>query len=246
LTNVRQSLPQLYSTIRYLAGLFYLFAAFGVIFPLALSFITELYIHIPVFTFLLSTASNESDNHLTPPAKPSISPTIFLLQSWTLGLLYLRLVLRLSLNYPSPTSRSAMAIRAITRRGYYHPDVKLATRAVIIPLTLSCIVLLVAPMVYAKFIITLTGTQDPNMKTRLHRFAYPGLLGVGLVAYSMILMKRKVDSWRVRIRDEVYLVGERLHNYVEKTERKFENDLNKDQKKSRERMTAIMTTADTE
>ena len=224
LSDFRHALHRFWPQVKYVAGIVYLTFSFGIFFPLILSLVAELYIHIPLFTLLLSSEGRISEDSANiDPSATSFSrfpPTIFLLQTWTLGLLYLRLAFRIALNYPCQHTRLAAAIRTVFRGGYTKPDVRLASRAIIVPLTGLCIVLLGAPILYARAIILLTRTTDAETTMRMYRMGYPGLMFIAVTAYMMVTMKRKLEVWRVKIRDEVYLVGERLHNYVDKKERK--------------------------
>ena len=49
----------------------------------------------------------------------------------------------------------------------------------------------------------------------LYRLAYPGALGLAVAWFAVLMTQNQVASWRVKIRDEVYLIGERLHNFHE-------------------------------
>lgn len=223
LSDFRSALPRLWSTLKQIAGLVYLFAAFGLVFPFTLSLIAELYVHIPILTYLMSGENMSADQSRTDSPNASLSrwpPTVFFLQTWTLGLLYLRLAFRIALNYPCPHTRLSTAIRAIFRNGYLRPDVRLASRAIILPLTGLCIVLLGAPVLYARAMIILMRVTDPDLAMRVYRMAFPGLMWLAFTACVMMSMKRRLEIWRVKIKDEVYLVGERLHNYVDKKERR--------------------------
>ena len=223
LSDFRRTLPRLWSTLKYVLGMVYLSTAFGLVFPFALSLIAELYVHIPIFTFLVSSENRSVEQNRNDSPDPSFSrwpPTIFLLQTWTLGMLYLRLACRIALNYPCPHTRLSTAIRAVFRDGYLYPDVRLASRAIILPLTSVCIILLAGPVLYARAMIILMRVTDKEMAMRVYRMAFPGLLWLAFTAYMMMSMKRRLESWRVKIKDEVYLVGEKLHNYVDKKERR--------------------------
>lgn len=232
-----QALPQVWQVLQYVAGMLYLALAFGIVFPFTLSLITELYIHVPIFTFLvdrekLIATSGSSDAQILSAATtltesasvsvqtrsmPPIPPTVFILQTWTLGLLYLRLVLQVAMNYPCRHTRMSTAIQMITLDSIWRPKVWLATRAVLIPLTILCITLLVVPLGYARLVITLGRVSEPEDMTRIYRFAYPGLLGLVAMALAMWNMMNRLATWRSVVRDEVYLVGERLHNYASLT-----------------------------
>ena len=211
-------LSRVYKSMKYGLGLLYLAITFGVVFPVTLSLLTELYFHIPLFTFLV-TADAEPTAGIPAPtfstSKRKLGPTVFILQTWTLGLLYLRLVLRIATSYPSPDTRLAVAIRSITRNGLWNPDVKLASRAVVVPLTFACIVLLGFPMGCAKSAVLVLGIKDGRKQLRAFRYAYPAVLAIAIAMYTLLVVKKRLDIWRLKIRDEVYLVGERLHNFVE-------------------------------
>jgi len=237
LPNPVHALSHAWNTLKYAMGIAYLAVTFGLIFPFTLSLITELYIHVPLFAFFIdrekfiASAPDSADAQivsaattLTESASASVGvkgnlsvlfpPTIFVLQTWTLGLLYLRLVLRIAMNYPCPHSRMSTAIQLIVRDGFWRPNIWLATRAVVIPLTLLCAVLLIAPLGYAQFLVKLGGLTEAEEITRAYRFAYPGLLGLVVVALGVWNLKQRLAAWRTMVRDEVYLVGERLHNYA--------------------------------
>ena len=223
LSDFRQTLHRLWSTLKYISGILYLSTAFGLVFPFALSLIAELYVHIPIFTLLVTSEDRSVEQNRTDSSDASFPrwpPTIFLLQTWTLGLLYLRLACRIALNYPCPHTRLSAAIRAVFRDGYLHPDIRLASRAIILPLTGLCIVLLGTPVLYARAILILTRVTDAEEAMRVYRMAFPGLLWLAFTAYMMLSMKRRLELWRGKIKDEVYLVGEKLHNYVDKKERR--------------------------
>lgn len=181
--------------------------------PFVLAMITELYIHIPLFTYLQLGQEKLADATLTQQPVA----TIFVLQSWTIGLLYLRLLLRLFTHHVAPDSQVATALRAITRDGYLNPDVRLASRAFVLPVTVLCVVLLAFPLGYAKATILLLGVQDQESQMRLYRLAYPSFLGLILTYAAILALQRQLATWRVKIRDEVYLIGERLHNFQEPT-----------------------------
>lgn len=206
----------IYPTAKYLLGLLYLGAATCIL-PVIFSLLAELYIHVPVYEYL----SSPSDSQGLPESDASyfmtLPPTIFLLQTWTVGLVLVRLMLREGLGNPE-TSRPARAIKAIVRRGYLDPDVPLATRALLIPAILLASSLWLAPLVLGRilnFILDVRGARD---RATVYRYSYPVLAGMVVSTYLILAMKRRIGVWRSKIRDEVYLIGERLHNYQETRE----------------------------
>lgn len=49
-----------------------------------------------------------------------------------------------------------------------------------------------------------------------YRYAYPAFAAVGLGLLGVVEVRSAVRVWRGKIRDEVYLIGERLHNFGER------------------------------
>ncbi|KIW59480.1 hypothetical protein PV05_03927 [Exophiala xenobiotica] len=209
----QSSWSQVIGTAKYVLGLVYLLSFTALVLPFVLSLILELYIHIPLVTYMAWHRKGSS-----PGDAATINhhiATIFILQSWVIGLLYSRLLYRQFLLHMGPGSRISTTLYAITRNGVLKPDVRLASRAFVLPVTVVCLALLGGPLFYAKAIIMIAGIQDQEVKIRLYRFAYPSALGLLVTWLGMLGVKQQVASWRARIRDEVYLIGERLHNFSE-------------------------------
>jgi len=212
--DTRQILPNLKSGVLRLLGLMYISTTFGIVLPFIFSVISELYFLMPLYTYL--TSNSRSDTPEDANGSSSRLPTtIHILQTWTLGLLYLRLALRFVTGYANGQTRAATAIRAILRNGILHPDVRLATRAFVVPALTVSALLLAAPQGLGWMVNAIVGVQEPELRMKLYRYAYPGLMAGVLATYCAVLLKRQIGVWRVRIRDEVYLIGERLHNFGE-------------------------------
>ena len=115
------------------------FAYFNVFvfFPLLASTIVELYVIIPLHTYLhpprLAGVSGDA---------PGIH-TIRAVKAWTLGLLYLKLASRVVRTWEG--SRLASASRAVFRRGYLRPDVPLLARAFVLPAVVLAFTAVLAP-----------------------------------------------------------------------------------------------------
>lgn len=183
-----------------LLRLIYTYLAFGFLLPSLFSLTIEFYIVIPLHTYF----GSPPDRHI-----------IHFIQDWTLGVLYIKMAGRLILWY-SP-SRPADALRGIVRDGWLNPDVRLATRSFIFPASLLMGVAFAVP-----FSLAWTAnrvffpTADVVFKTRVYRYSYPVVLAFGLLIALSYLLGAAFRGWRRRIRDEVYLIGERLHNFGER------------------------------
>ncbi|KAI9692694.1 MAG: hypothetical protein M1820_009444 [Bogoriella megaspora] len=173
-----------------------------------------------------------------------LSPHVLhILQSWTLGLIYFRLTLRVLLALP--TARAGRALRAVVRRGWWDPDVWLATRGFVLPLLVIATIIIGGPPLIAGSVIKVLGWMHPHnarfiirsatltsgttsqvdkaidmmsdeeAMAVMYRFSYPVTLTFCLGVWGSWGVVKALGRWRRRIRDEVYLVGERLHNFGE-------------------------------
>lgn len=167
--------------------------------PTLFAFLFEFYVILPLHTYFA-------------PLEPH---TIHFVQSWTLGLLYVKISTRIIQLVPD--SRPAISLTNVFRDGYLKPDARLATRSFIAPATFFITIALIFPWCMALFAInTFHRDAGPEMHTMIHRYAYPAVLaGLGILMMMDVLMTA-VTKWRMRIRDEVYLIGERLHNFGER------------------------------
>lgn len=201
-TSPAQIFGCLYTAITRALSLVYMFGAVAVLLPSLFSLVMELYILIPLHAYL-----DSSQTHV-----------IHFVQDWTLGVLYARMAIRYLLRKPNSTS--AKALRAIIRDGWAKPDVKLATRAFIIPATFVFSVAVFFPLPIG-FILnqTVFSGAESIVHSHAYRFSYPGFLLLAVIIFGIRLVQRQVAIWRVAIRDDVYLIGERLHNLGEKRAR---------------------------
>lgn len=209
-----------------------------------LAMILQLYLIIPLRTYASSTDSFISNSTIAstnatasieafltnatttdpmaapPPSSFLARHTIHLLQDGALGFLYARVIARLVMR--SRNSLPATAFRQITRNGYTNPDVRLATRAFVLPTVLLLAVLLLGPLLAAGIVNTLLlhtilpSQITDSMRTKLYRYSYPVCASQVLTLWAGWECVKASRRWRNRIKDEVYLVGERLHNFGEK------------------------------
>ncbi|RYP40392.1 hypothetical protein DL767_001747 [Monosporascus sp. MG133] len=200
-----------------------------VVFPVLATLMMELYILIPLHTYMYPSPSFIPSSSSSPEVYASTrldglreGHTIRVIQSWTLGILYLKLGTRVLVQRGG---RPAQAVRAVLRGGWANPDIGVLTRAFVVPGLAASSVLILMPPLMARMALHhgLLGTfggisHDDQQHVRdasvlLFRMAYPiaALFLLALLATRRVM--RIFDGWKVRIRDEAYLIGERLHNF---------------------------------
>lgn len=172
------------------------YTAFIIVLPTLFTFLVEFYFIIPVHTYLY-----ENERHV-----------VHFVQSWTLGLLYVKLTTRFILWHEG--SRPAEALRAVTWNGYWDPDARLATRSFIFPATLVLSIALGFPYLLAQLASKTIWRNASELELiRVNRYAYPMVLAMLAAVWSLWKMAEMVKGWKQKIKDEVYLIGERLHNF---------------------------------
>lgn len=201
-------------TGRFLA-LVYTYAAFGILLPALLSLLMEFYLIIPLHTYFSTTFTSldtiQSERHI-----------VHVIQLWTLGVLYVRMAARVILWHG--TTRPATALRAIVRDGWLQPDARLATRGFILPAALAVLIALATPLgmgwLANTTVFRVYSAKDQTFRACVYRYSYPAILAVGLAATLAWALAKAFSGWRKKVRDEVYLIGERLHNFGEAKRRK--------------------------
>ncbi|KAK2797933.1 hypothetical protein FQN50_009029 [Emmonsiellopsis sp. PD_5] len=199
LASPTQLFPEAYRLVVHVLRLLYMFWAFALFLPTLFALITELYILIPLHTYI---ASDEAH-------------VIHFVQDWTLGVLYVRMVIRLI--YWHEGSRPAIALNAVLRNGWFDPDIKLATRAFILPATLVSSLAVFGPVPLG-FLLNSSIFRDSSalIHSQVYRYSFPGALMGVLLVWAAYQLRNQIVLWRGSIRDDVYLIGERLHNFGEK------------------------------
>ena len=221
----------------------YVYGYLGVALPTIFALLLQFYLILPLHTWAVSAANSsfnvgQSDNSTTilgnvtdsaglfplPPQEremPSmVEHTFHILQDYALGLLYVRIASRMVI--AAPASRAAEAFRRITADGYLNPNIRLATRFFVLPVTLLSAFVFTAPPIIAKIAINVLNIFGPGdlldaaAQTQIYRYSYPTAAGAVMLVLGTAGLGKATSRWRARIRDEVYLVGERLHNFGEK------------------------------
>jgi E3 ubiquitin-protein ligase MARCH6 len=178
-----------------IARIAWTYTAFLFILPTLFAFLIEFYFIVPLHTYFAV-----EEHHV-----------VHFVQSWTLGLLYVKLTTRIILCHEE--SRPAQSLRAITRNGYLNPDARLATRSFILPVGLVLCTALFYPWCLARIAVLTLLKDSPDTHFLAYRYAYPMTLCVMLIGFAMWCLLDMVKGWRMSVRDEVYLIGERLHNF---------------------------------
>ena len=188
--------------------LVYFYGAFTLLLPSLFALVYEAYLLIPLHTYF---TRNE-----IPPS----THTVHFISDWTLGILYVRVGIRLILRFQE--TRPSRALRALVNQqsngvSWLNPDIGLATRAFIIPLTLLLGLALLLPLGLG-WVLNSTWFYDTaeSSKALVYRYSYPAVLFIILTYAFGRVLARAIGKWRAKVRDEVYLIGERLHNLGEK------------------------------
>ncbi|AEO58588.1 hypothetical protein MYCTH_2306035 [Thermothelomyces thermophilus ATCC 42464] len=205
-----------------------------VVFPLLAASLLELYALVPLNEVMYGSVLRPGfpNSVAAGSVKPTVpTHTIRVVQTWTLGLLYLKLAMRIT-NTVFRGSRVSNAARAVIRRGWLDPDVSILTRVFVIPGLTIWLVAVATPLLLAKTVIAngfahtlirnfVTGPvhEPPDQAlydvfvVLIYRMSFPFVAFVILGGLSLWSMLGVFRSWQVRIRDEAYLIGERLHNF---------------------------------
>lgn len=139
---------------------------------------------------------------------------IHMLQGWTLGVQYTRILVAIVQRYSE--SRPARAMRAVVQDGWLQPNVRLATQGFILPLSVLAALAVLAPLPLGYVAsLVLYAPSEAAQRAQVVRFAYPAVLSLLGAVWVLFAVFRALARWRLRIRDEVYLIGERLHNFGE-------------------------------
>ena len=68
-------------------------------------------------------------------------------------------------------------------------------------------------------LLQLYSANDETFRACVYRYSYPGVLALACAGGFLTLLAKAFGGWRKRVRDEVYLIGERLHNFGESKRR---------------------------
>lgn len=181
------------------ARICYVWTSIAFVIPMLFAILLEFYFILPLHEYL-------------GPGEPHV---VHIIQDWTLGFLYGRLATRIM--FADRNSRPGQAWRAIMANGYLDPNVRIATRCFLAPAVVFFAVAVAVPLSFAWTLNhTAWASASEEIQNQVWRFSFPV---VGLAFLAVWLGRagvRMINRWRMIIRDEVYLIGERLHNFGEK------------------------------
>ncbi|KAK3295221.1 uncharacterized protein B0H64DRAFT_142412 [Chaetomium fimeti] len=205
-----------------------------VVAPLLVASLMELYALVPLNELMYGTVLKPdfAKALAAGTAKPAAPVhTVPVVQTWTIGLLYLKLSMRIT-NTWFRGSRVSNAARAVLRRGWLDPDAAILTRAFVVPSLSIWLAAVVTPLLVARFAVA-DGFADAVMREHgmvpahgppdralyeacvvlIYRMSFPMVALAILSGFALWSTVGVCRRWQVRIRDEAYLIGERLHNF---------------------------------
>ncbi|KAM0339021.1 hypothetical protein ACHAPU_011080 [Fusarium lateritium] len=206
-----------------LRGLKLIYAYFFllVVFPLLVSGLMELYLAIPLHTYMYPPTAASVQASREGGAEAS-RHTVRVIQAWTLGLLYLKLIARM-ITSMFPDTRLAIAIQTVLRGGWTQPDIGVLTRAFILPgLAFAGVAIFGPPAITGALIKhdIISGIESGENElveaarlAIIYRHSYPAVALTALLIKNTVGLVKVFNGWSARIRDEAYLIGERLHNF---------------------------------
>ncbi|KAJ3718891.1 hypothetical protein C8R42DRAFT_723411 [Lentinula raphanica] len=175
---------------------------FGVVIPVLVGGVVELYIVLP-FKLRLNVGSGV--------------PRIRVLECWATGLLYMKIAMRVIRRQgQNPIARG---VQAIKRNGWTHPDPIVATKDVIAPVTGGLIGMITLPALVflaVDYFFPLVG-RHVNDKF-LFTYVYSSLFCLAGMIHTFIILREMLASWSQAVRDKEFLVEMRLKNHDPKTE----------------------------
>jgi E3 ubiquitin-protein ligase MARCH6 len=225
----REGINRVVSTVSRVARCVYVYSVVFGVFPLLVASLIELYALVPLHEILHGTKLRLGQAF---DPSPTAQHTVRIVQTWTIGLVYLKLAMRI-LNTWFLGSPMSNASRAVIRRGYSDPDATIFTKSFVAPLLTFWAAAIAAPLFLARVAVAdglpdfiasrygpAAGSGESNNEALhqacvvlVYRFSFPAvalaLAGVAAGWGAVGVAHR----WKGRIRDEAYLIGERLHNF---------------------------------
>ncbi|GLB43378.1 putative RING finger membrane protein [Lyophyllum shimeji] len=178
----------------WLAKSAYMAICLGIIIPTLISFVIDLYIIIPIrFTI-----------------DPAMTPRIRVVDTWALGLLYVKIALHA--NRIQPPNRISRGIQHIIANGWTNSDPVQATKEVIGPVVGGLLSMILFPGAVFRAVQYLLPNVPLDDKF-IFMHVYPGIFMFAGLVRSAIILYDLLSSWSQSIRDKEFLVEMRLRNH---------------------------------
>lgn len=222
----------------------YVYGFIGLVMPAVTAACLETYLLTPLHTFsasvirqpaetanarqILGSSTNASAytsyvsadgmlNAMLQPASPPVTHIMHSFMDFALAIFLLRLVVRFV--FADRSSRAAEAYRRATEKGPFDVDVRIATRFLILPSLVVAAIILTGPPAAAWVVLGILRftayAVSPDASTYIYRYSYPAATSILLAVLLLRELRQAMTRWRARMKDDVYLVGERLHNFGE-------------------------------
>ncbi|KAF8074708.1 hypothetical protein FPV67DRAFT_1474663 [Lyophyllum atratum] len=178
----------------WLAKSAYMAVCLGVIIPTLISFVIDLYIVLPIrFTI-----------------DPTMTPRIRVVDTWALGLLYVKIALHAT--RIQPPNRISRGIQHIISNGWTKSDPVQATKEVIGPVVGGLLSMILFPGAVFRAVQYLL-PDIPLDDKFIFMHVYPGIFMLSGLVRSAIVLYGLLSSWSQSIRDKEFLVEMRLRNH---------------------------------
>uniref|UniRef100_A0A3P9MX19 E3 ubiquitin-protein ligase MARCHF6 n=1 Tax=Poecilia reticulata TaxID=8081 RepID=A0A3P9MX19_POERE len=144
------------------------------------------------------------------------TPLFYPWQDWALGVLHAKIIAAITLM--GPQWRLKAVIEQVYANGIRNIDLHFIVRRLAAPVICLLLLLLCVPYIVSKGLTPLLGVQ-PKMQILVERKIYPFLLMVVILLAFLSFQIRQFKRLYEHIKNDKYLVGQRLVNYERKTGR---------------------------
>ncbi|OMO63242.1 Zinc finger, RING-CH-type [Corchorus olitorius] len=150
------------------------------------------------------------------------SPVFLLYQDWALGLIFLKIWTRLvMLDHMMPLVDESWRAKfeRVREDGFSRLQGLWVMREIVFPIIMKLLTALCVPYVLARGVFPVLG-YPLVVNSAVYRFAWLGCLGFSLLCFCAKRFHVWFTNLHNSIRDDRYLIGRRLHNFGEDSEKK--------------------------
>ncbi|KAF5383819.1 hypothetical protein D9615_003736 [Tricholomella constricta] len=201
-TRTRADLPVLVIKrgLLWLAKSGYMALCLGIVIPTLISFVIDLYIILPIrFTI-----------------DPAMTPRIRVVDTWALGLLYVKIALHAT--RIQPPNRISRGIQHIINNGWTKSDPAQATKEVIGPVVGGLLGMIIFPGAVFRTMQYFFPHMSLDDKF-IFMHVYPAIFMLAGLVRSAVVLYGLLASWSQSIRDKEFLVEMRLRNHEPEREK---------------------------